>query len=54
MGVLVDTNVLLRRAQPDHAHNAVAVESIGLLLDSGEPVHFTEVDPIRGTTDRWN
>jgi predicted nucleic acid-binding protein len=50
MSVLVDTNVLLRRAQPDHAHNAVAIESIGLLLDSGEPVHFT----LQNISEFWN
>lgn len=50
MSVLVDTNVLLRRAQPDHAHNAVAIESIGLLLDHGEQAHFT----LQNISEFWN
>jgi hypothetical protein len=28
MSILVDTNILLRRIQPDHAHHAVAIESV--------------------------
>jgi predicted nucleic acid-binding protein len=32
MGVLVDTNVLLRRIQPDHQHHAAAIESVARLL----------------------
>ena len=41
MSVLVDTNVLLRRTQPDHAGHTLAVESVALLLERGEPVCFT-------------
>jgi predicted nucleic acid-binding protein len=41
MSVLVDTNILLRRLQPDHVHHAVAMDSVARLLASGEPVHFT-------------
>jgi predicted nucleic acid-binding protein len=41
MSVLVDTNVLLRRTQPDHESHALAVESVARLLESGEPVCFT-------------
>jgi Flp pilus assembly protein TadB len=40
MSVLVDTNVLVRRTQPEHEHYAIAVESVVRLLTSGEPVHF--------------
>jgi predicted nucleic acid-binding protein len=40
MGVLVDTNVLLRRTQPDHPSFAVAVESVARLLAAGETVHY--------------
>jgi predicted nucleic acid-binding protein len=41
MSVLLDTNVLLRRTQPDHPSHAVAVESVARLLAAGEPVYFT-------------
>jgi predicted nucleic acid-binding protein len=41
MSVLVDTNILLRRLQPNHAHHAVAIDSVARLLASGEPVYFT-------------
>ncbi len=41
MSVLVDTNVLLRRVQPDHAHHALAIDSVARLLDTGEQVYFT-------------
>jgi predicted nucleic acid-binding protein len=50
VGVLVDTNVLLRRAQPGHPHNDVAIESIALLLDRAEPVHFTP----QNVSEFWN
>ena len=40
MSVLVDTNVLLRRIQPNHAHHKAAVESVARLLDAGEIVCF--------------
>jgi len=41
MSVLVDTNVLLRRIQPDHAHHAPAIGSVKQLLAAGEQVYFT-------------
>jgi predicted nucleic acid-binding protein len=41
MSTLVDTNVLLRRTQPDHESHALAIESVALLIESGEPVYFT-------------
>jgi predicted nucleic acid-binding protein len=41
MSVLVDTNILLRRTQPDHPNHAVAVESVARLLSVGELVYFT-------------
>ncbi len=41
MSVLVDTNILLRRTQPDHPNHAVAVESVARLLSIGELVYFT-------------
>ena len=50
MSVLVDTNVLLRRTQPDHPHHAVAVESVARLLATGEPVCFT----LQNITEFWN
>jgi predicted nucleic acid-binding protein len=41
MSILIDTNVLLRRTQPDHAHHVLAVESIARLLAANDPVYFT-------------
>ena len=41
MSVLVDTNVLLRQFEPEHAHHRAAVDSITQLILSGEPVHVT-------------
>lgn len=39
MSVLVDTNVLLRRTQPDHPQHVAAVESVSRLLGAGEPAY---------------
>jgi predicted nucleic acid-binding protein len=50
MTVLVDTNVLLRRTQPDHASHTAAVESVATLLNTGEPVCFT----LQNITEFWN
>src|SRR5271155_4829957 len=50
MSVLVDTNVLLRRTQPDHQHYAVAVESVAQVLSTGEPVYFT----LQNISEFWN
>jgi predicted nucleic acid-binding protein len=50
MSVLVDTNILLRRIQPDHAHHAVAIDSVARLLATGEPVHFTW----QNISELWN
>lgn len=50
MSVLVDTNILLGRVQPDHAHHAVAIESVARLLATGEPVHFT----LQNISEFWN
>ncbi len=50
MSVLVDTNVLLRRTQPDHPSHAVAVESVARFLAAGEPVYFT----LQTIAEFWN
>lgn len=50
MSVLVDTNVLLRRTQPEHPQYGVAVESVRRLLASGEPVHYT----LQNIAEFWN
>lgn len=50
MSVLVDTNVLLRRTQPDHDSHAAAVESVARLLSTGEPVHIT----LQNIAEFWN
>jgi len=41
MSVLIDTNVLLRRAQPSHPSHSAAVESIARYLARNTPVYFT-------------
>jgi predicted nucleic acid-binding protein len=50
MSVLVDTNVLLRRTQPTHELYTLAVESVALLLSTGEPVYFT----LQNISEFWN
>jgi predicted nucleic acid-binding protein len=50
MSMLVDTNVLLRRTQPDHQLYTVAVESIAQILGTGEPVYFT----LQNISEFWN
>src|SRR5450432_2413623 len=50
MSILIDTNVLLRRTQPDHASHGVAVESVAQLLTTGEPVYFT----LQNISEFWN
>ena len=50
MGVLVDTNVLLRRTQPDHPSHTLAVESVAKLLAAAEPVYFT----LQNIAEFWN
>jgi len=50
MSVLLDTNVILRRVQPDHIHHGIAIESVAKLLASGEPVHFT----LQNISEFWN
>ena len=50
MSVLVDTNVLLRRTQPDHPSHTAAVESVASLLAGGEAVYFT----LQNIAEFWN
>ena len=50
MSILADTNVLLRRTQPDHPSHSLAVESIAKLLAAAEPVYFT----LQNITEFWN
>lgn len=50
MSILADTNVLLRRTQPAHAHHCVAVEAVARLLARGEPVCFTP----QNIAEFWN
>jgi predicted nucleic acid-binding protein len=50
MSVLIDTNVLLRRTQPDHESHAAAVESVALLLERNERVYFTP----QNISEFWN
>src|SRR5277367_6960040 len=50
MSILVDTNVLLRRTQPDHEHHVAAVESVAILLGKGETLYFT----LQNISEFWN
>ena len=50
MSTLIDTNILLRRAQPDHESHSLAVESVAFLLEGGEPVYFTP----QNISEFWN
>jgi predicted nucleic acid-binding protein len=50
MSVLVDTNVLLRRLQPDHEHHALAIDSVAHLLSTGQHVYFT----LQNISEFWN
>ena len=50
MSILADTNILLRRTQPDHPSHASAVESVARLLAAAEPVYFT----LQNMSEFWN
>src|ERR1700733_14204933 len=50
MSVLVDTNVLLRRTQPNHEHHAAAIDSVARLLAAGEMVCITP----QNIAEFWN
>jgi predicted nucleic acid-binding protein len=50
MSVLVDTNVLLRRTQPNHEHHAAAMDSVARLLAAGEMVCITS----QNIAEFWN
>jgi predicted nucleic acid-binding protein len=50
MSILADTNILLRRTQPDHPSHTIAVESVARLLAAAEPVYFT----LQNIAEFWN
>jgi predicted nucleic acid-binding protein len=50
MSILADTNILLRRTQPDHPSHTLAVESVAKLLAASEPVYFT----LQNMAEFWN
>jgi predicted nucleic acid-binding protein len=50
MSALADTNILLRRTQPDHPSHTLAVESVAKLLAAAEPVYFT----LQNIAEFWN
>ena len=50
MSVLVDTNVLLRRTQPNHEYHAAAMDSVARLLAAGELVCITS----QNIAEFWN
>jgi predicted nucleic acid-binding protein len=50
MAILADTNILLRRTQSGHESHSLAVESVAVLLEGGEPVYFTP----QNISEFWN
>jgi predicted nucleic acid-binding protein len=50
MSILIDTNILLRRTQSNHASHTLAVESVVRLLAAGEVVYFT----LQNISEFWN
>ena len=50
MSILVDTKILLRRAQPTHPNHVMAVESVARLLAAGEVVYFR----FQNIAEFWN
>jgi predicted nucleic acid-binding protein len=50
MSILADTNILLRRTQPDRPSHTLAVESVARLLAAGDPVYFTH----QNMSEFWN
>lgn len=50
MSILVDTNVLLRRIQPNHEHQAAAIKAIRQFIQAGEPAHFA----LQNISEFWN
>jgi predicted nucleic acid-binding protein len=50
MSILADTNVLLRRTQPNHEHHKAAIESVARRLAAGETVCFTP----QNISEFWN
>lgn len=50
MSVLVDTNVLLRRAQPNHEAHSASVMSLANLVARGEPVYYAP----QNIVEFWN
>jgi predicted nucleic acid-binding protein len=50
MSVLVDTNIWLRRVQPNHPLHKPAVECVGRLLDADEALCFTP----QNIAEFWN
>jgi len=50
MSILADTNILLRRTQPNHPSHTLAVESVAKLLTDDDPVYFT----LQNMSEFWN
>jgi predicted nucleic acid-binding protein len=50
MSILIDTNILLRRAQPDHPSHTAALDSVARVLGAGETVYFT----FQNISEFWN
>jgi predicted nucleic acid-binding protein len=50
MRILADTNILLRRTQPDHLSHTLAVESVAKLLGADDTIYFT----LQNISEFWN
>ena len=50
MSALIDTNILLRRAQHGHSSHALAAASVAKLLATGEPLYVT----LQNISEFWN
>ena len=50
MSFLIDTNVLLRAAQPSHSMNALAVRALEILMEREEPL----VVAVQNIAEFWN
>lgn len=50
MSILIDTNVLLRRTQPDHPNFTAAAQSVARVLAAGETAFYT----LQNIAEFWN
>ena len=50
MSFLVDTNILLRIAQPNHSHHSIALGSLARLIEDDAEAYFT----MQNAAEFWN